>query len=124
MGVSIGRLRMRFALCVLTTVLAASCGQRTADHPNSDVPPSSPDAERNDIHRTFVSSSALRSVGYEEEQRVLEIEFPGGEVYRYFDVPPDVHRGLMTARSAGRYFHQRIRGVYEYKRVEESETLE
>lgn len=115
---SICRLRLRFALCVLTTVFAASCGQRTADHPNSDVPPSSSTAERSDIRRTIVSSSAMRSVGYAQASNVLEIEFPGGEVYRYFDVPPDVHRGLMAANSAGRYFHEYIREVYEYERVE------
>ena len=48
---------------------------------------------------------------------VLEIEFPGGEVYRYSNVPSDVHRGLVTATSAGRFFHQRIRDVDEYERV-------
>ena len=36
---------------------------------------------------TLVRSSALRSVGYDQEQRVLEIEFTNGAVYRYFDVP-------------------------------------
>jgi len=118
MGESVGRLRLRFALCVLTTAIAASCGQRTADHPASDVPPSSSAVERSDIRRTFVSSSAMRSVGFDPASNVLEIEFPTGEVYRYFDVPSDVHRGLMTAKSAGRYFHRRIRGVYEYERVE------
>ena len=74
--------------------------------------------ERYHFRRPLVSSPAMRSVGYDQASNVLEIEFPGGEVYGYLAVPPDVHRGLMTAKSAGRYFHQRIRGVYEYERVE------
>ena len=60
----------------------------------------------------------MRSVGYDQEQRVLEIEFTGGEVYRYFDVPPEVHRGLMAAESHGRYFHQYIRDKsYRYQKI-------
>jgi hypothetical protein len=60
----------------------------------------------------------MRSVGYDQTSNVLEIEFSGGEVYRYFGVPSDVHRGLMTAKSAGRYFHEYIREACEYKCVE------
>ena len=59
----------------------------------------------------------MRSVGYDQASNVLEIEFPGGEIYRYLGVPSDVHRGLVTATSAGQYFHQRIRDVYEYERA-------
>ena len=65
-----------------------------------------------------VRSSALQSVGYDQEQRVLEIEFTGGEVYQYFDVPAEVYRGLMKAESHGRYFHQHVRDAgYRYDRM-------
>jgi len=57
-------------------------------------------------------------VGYDQEQRVLEVEFTGGAVYRYFDVPPGVHRGLMAAESHGWYFHEHIRNKsYRYQRM-------
>jgi len=45
-------------------------------------------------------------VGYDQEQRVLEIEFTSGAVYQYSGVPPEVHRGLIAAESHGRYFNQ------------------
>ena len=45
------------------------------------------------IERTPVSSSALRSVGYDQEQRVLEIEFTNGAVYQYLDIPAEAYRG-------------------------------
>ena len=51
------------------------------------------------IERTQVRSSALRSVGYDEDSQTLEIEFTNGAVYQYFDVPPEVHHGLMAAES-------------------------
>jgi hypothetical protein len=57
-------------------------------------------------------------VGYDQEQRVLEIEFTNGAVYQYSDVPPEVHHGLMAAESHGRYFHQHVRDAgYRYQRM-------
>lgn len=67
--------------------------------------------------RTPVASSSIRSVGYEDEESALEIEFQSGGVYRYADVPDEVYRGLLSASSHGRYFHDEIRGEYEYRRL-------
>lgn len=67
--------------------------------------------------RQPVQSSNLRTVGYDKETKVLEIEFIKGAVYRYFDVPEPVYLGLMDAASKGTYFHEHIRGRYGYKRV-------
>ena len=64
-----------------------------------------------------MQSSAIVSVGYQPETAVLEIEFTTGEVYRYFAVPPSVHRELLAADSAGRFFAQRIRHVYPDQHV-------
>jgi len=70
------------------------------------------------IQRTAVSSSAMRSVGYDSDSNTLAIEFPNGAVYHYFQVPNSIYRGLMDADSHGRYFHQNIRKAgFEYERV-------
>ena len=64
-----------------------------------------------EIRRTSVSSTAMRSVGYDEAQQVLTIEFPDGSVYEYQGVPAETHSGLMRAKSHGRYFQQHIRNT-------------
>jgi hypothetical protein len=69
------------------------------------------------MKRQFVSSSNLVSVGYDQESRVLEIEFTGGSVYRYSGVPESVYRGLMGAASKGSYHHIHIKGRYPYVKV-------
>ncbi len=70
--------------------------------------------------RTPVSSSAIRSVGYDEPRHTLEIEFNNGDVYEYFDVPEHVFNGLMNADSHGRYFHRHVRSAsYRFRRVNE-----
>ncbi|GAA1931969.1 hypothetical protein GCM10009775_25020 [Microbacterium aoyamense] len=64
------------------------------------------------MRRESIESSFLRSVGYEAETAVLEIEFASGDVYRYFAVPPSVHRGLMDAASPGAFFNRTISDKY------------
>jgi hypothetical protein len=68
------------------------------------------------MRRERVHSEALRSVGYDPDARILEIEFNSGTVYRYFDVPPNVHAGLMTATSKGEYYAENVRAAgFEYE---------
>ena len=68
------------------------------------------------MRREVVDSEALRSVGYDPDSRILEIEFNSGTVYRYFAVPLSVYAGLMTAKSKGEYYATNIRTAgFEYE---------
>lgn len=67
--------------------------------------------------RTPVSSSNLRSVDYDEGSRTLEIEFHSGGVYEYYDVPAEVFDELVQAGSRGGYFHEHVRGQYEFRQI-------
>ena len=51
--------------------------------------------------RSPVASSAIETVGYDEDDHVLEIEFRHGGVYEYFDVPETVYRDLVDRPLAG-----------------------
>ncbi|MFE7844879.1 KTSC domain-containing protein [Microbacterium sp. NPDC057407] len=64
------------------------------------------------MRRRPLDSGAIAAVGYDPATAVLELEFVSGEVYRYFAVPPSVHRALLAAKSAGRFFREHIRDVY------------
>ena len=69
------------------------------------------------MNRVPVSSSNLSSVGYDESNQVLEIEFHGGRVYQYFDVPQRIHQDLMNAGSHGKYFNRNIEDKYRYDQI-------
>ena len=70
------------------------------------------------MDRLLVISRALRSVGYDDRERVLEVEFVHGSVYRYFDVPRPVYDGLLAAPSRGAYFDEKVKlAGYKYERV-------
>lgn len=69
------------------------------------------------MKREPVTSSNLKSVGYDREKRLLEIEFHNGRVYRYRGVPSEEYEALMKAPSLGRHFIANIRDVYRYDRA-------
>lgn len=69
------------------------------------------------MNRQPVTSSDLRSVGYDAETHTLEIEFHSGDVYQYFNVPESEYSGLMRAASKGSHFHAHIKDRYTYQRV-------
>lgn len=64
-----------------------------------------------------VESTAFVTVGYEEVQQLLQLEFCSGELYRYFGVPLSVFEALLAAPSKGRYFHHAILGRYQFVRL-------
>jgi KTSC domain-containing protein len=67
------------------------------------------------MERTPVRSKAIVAVGY--RGTTLEIEFTGGRVYRYFDVPARVHEELMAADSHGRFFNEHVRERFSYEHI-------
>ncbi|MEA2583693.1 MAG: hypothetical protein QOF33_1778 [Thermomicrobiales bacterium] len=67
------------------------------------------------MNRTFVNSSNLLSVGYDPNQRILEVAFKNGRVYHYFGVPQSVYEGLMNASSHGKYLNDFIKPFYSYQ---------
>lgn len=69
------------------------------------------------MNRQPVQSSNLRTVGYDSDTHILEIEFHHGGVYQYFDVPEDIFQGLLSASSKGKYHHRFIKKAYRYARV-------
>jgi hypothetical protein len=69
------------------------------------------------MRRVSVNSSNLASIGYNEQNEVLEIEFNQGGVYQYYDVSTDVHDELMNSDSHGKYFIANIKGNYNLKKI-------
>lgn len=64
-----------------------------------------------------VESATLATVGYDEVQELLRLEFGSGAVYLYFGVPVAVYEALLGAPSKGRYFNGAIRGRYPYRQI-------
>jgi lysyl-tRNA synthetase, class II len=67
--------------------------------------------------RQLITSTGLKSVGYDAVAHVLEVELQSGSISRYFDVPPSVYEALMSAPSKTRYFNDNVQGKYESRPI-------
>ena len=59
-----------------------------------------------------LASSAICHVSYNWVTGKLDITFRSGSTYTFYHVPPEIYHGLVSASSAGRYYHAYIRGRY------------
>lgn len=59
-----------------------------------------------------ITSSNIAAAAWQDSD--LYLQFHNGSTYRYQDVPMKVFNELITAPSAGKYFHAEIRAKYEY----------
>jgi hypothetical protein len=64
-----------------------------------------------------VNSTTLRTVGYDTEHQLLQIEFQNRSIYQYFEVPATVYEELMQAPSKGAYFNRSIRPRFDFALV-------
>ncbi len=74
-------------------------------------------AAEGEIKRQLVESSVLESAGYDARNRVLEIAFHSGAIYRYFEVPEEIFRRLLAAESKGQFFGAAIRNKFRSERI-------
>jgi hypothetical protein len=69
------------------------------------------------MDRKKVSSSSIRSIGYDERNRVLEVEFNDGRVNQYSGVSAEVHRRLISAPSIVSYFRDNVEESFTARRL-------
>lgn len=69
------------------------------------------------MERKKVSSSQIRSVGYDASGQLLEVELSDGAVWQYSKVPSEVYRRLMAAPTIASYYRDNIEEDYSRRRV-------
>ena len=74
------------------------------------------------VPRVRVQSRAVRSIGYDEYEWVLQVRFNNGKLYNYFRVPPQEHDALLRAASIGGYLNRQIKPYYEFEELETAEA--
>ena len=54
-----------------------------------------------------VDSSVIAAMDYDSDKRHLDMEYrQTGDIYRYFDVPPEEFQAFMAAESIGEYLNK------------------
>ncbi len=70
------------------------------------------------LERQSVQSCNLKTVGYDNNLKNLEIEFHSGMVYQYQNVPSHIYTNLLSAQSTGTFFTDKIKNRYRSKRLD------
>jgi KTSC domain len=69
------------------------------------------------MERKKVSSSHVRSIGYDAKAQTLEIEFSSGAIIQYSQVSQEIHRRLMASTSIKSFIEDNIQDSFSEKRV-------
>jgi len=69
------------------------------------------------MERKKVSSSQIRSIGYDSGSQLLEVEMSDGTVWQYAGVSSEVHRRLMAAPTIASYYRDNIEEEFSRKRL-------
>ena len=76
------------------------------------------------VRMSTVDSSAIDQIGYNDENKLLKIQFKNGDVYQYYDVPRGVYEEFKDSQSKGHYFQNGIRNSgYKYEKISDSTSL-
>jgi predicted nuclease of predicted toxin-antitoxin system len=68
--------------------------------------------------KILVESSAISAILYDPKSQTLDIEFrSSGEIYRYFEVPEDEYRRLISSASKGAYLNSQIKPKYRTRKI-------
>ena len=73
------------------------------------------------MRRVNVKSSNIKSIGHNFLTKNMEIEFNGGNIYRYKKVPRHVFKDMLDSDSKGKFFWQNIRFDYPYKKYKDKD---
>lgn len=70
-----------------------------------------------EIDMKNLTSSQIKSVGYDIDLGDMYVEFHNGKVYKYVDVPEWTYNAFLRAESPGRFFHAEIKNHFDYENV-------
>jgi len=73
------------------------------------------------MEKTLNSGNLTR---FDWNNETLELHFNDGSIINYLNVPLVVAAGLSTAKSAGSFIHQFVRGQYKYVKIKDSDISE
>ncbi|MBU2886196.1 KTSC domain-containing protein [Gilvimarinus agarilyticus] len=68
-------------------------------------------------HQNSISSSAFASLGHSTINKLLDLKFTDGSVYRYSDVSDIEFLSFISSASLGLYFNENIKNIYQYSKI-------
>jgi hypothetical protein len=70
------------------------------------------------VEHTPVISSAITSLGYDRDSKILEVVLINGAIYQYLNVPEEIYGDFLAAKSKGTYFNTVFKSYgFEYRQL-------
>ena len=66
---------------------------------------------------TYVDSSNVEAIGYDNDAQELHVQFVHGTEYIYHGVSQEIFDQFMTAPSKGSFLNREIKNVYQVSKV-------
>lgn len=67
-------------------------------------------------HHKFEKSTAISSIRHDPTEKVLTVSFHSGSSHDFENVPTDVFHQMKDCESAGKFYHQNIKGKYSERK--------
>ncbi|HYG39948.1 MAG TPA: KTSC domain-containing protein [Cytophagales bacterium] len=66
-----------------------------------------------EFSKTYVESSAIEALGYNDIHRILRVWLISGRVYDYYNVPELQYKAFLDAESKGKFYNLVIKKLFE-----------
>jgi len=70
------------------------------------------------MDRKPLNTRMFKGVAYDPAEKVLEVEYPSGQVYRYLGVTPEIYKAFSEHEKPSFFFRESIMTQHPYSRVE------
>ena len=69
------------------------------------------------MYRIPINSSNIKSIGYDIQLAILEVEFNSNDIYQYFNVPEYLYQQFLNSSSHGQFLNDNIKYNYRYQKI-------
>ena len=65
----------------------------------------------------YFRSSRIKKAEFYQEENTLVLYFNDGTIYEYNEIAHSVFLKMVSAKSVGKYFNEKIRGHYDFDKI-------
>lgn len=69
------------------------------------------------INEMYWNSTQVKRTKYNEEKKILTVEFNNRGVYEYDKVPVELWQELIKCESIGKFLNEKIKGAFSYTKI-------
>ena len=99
---------------IVRNVIFTDGAKYVADSAGAGTKPTLQERKRTMPEMTYVDSSNIEAIGYDEGTQELHVQLLSGDYYVYHDVPRRASNALMSSMSKGSFLNREIKGVYQF----------